>query len=190
MFVINLQIYHKDKSQQHKQPTWYLRLFWETTCRALTCTAFTAFLEESTKPFVIVPIKPGCTVVEVPSELSSDEGAFGDKRNPNPLVKREKVDFPAFPVGESSCVVAAGWEIFKLLAHEDIAEGDNLDDTSRGELSGPESAAAGVCMAAGGCTPGALRCGEVDESADSESIPQPRILTEIEDRSSRSQYKR
>lgn len=180
----------KIKSLQHKQPTWYLRLFWETTCRALTCTAFTALLEVSTNPFVILPIKPGCIVVEVPSELSSDEGAFGDKRKPKPLVKRAKVDFPAFPVGESSCVVANGWGIFKLLAHEDIAEGDNLDDTLGGELSSPESVAAGVFMAAGGCTSGALRGGKIDESADPKSIPQPQILTEIEDKCSMSKYKR
>jgi hypothetical protein len=75
-------------------------------------------------------------------------------------------------------VATNGWGIFKLLAHEDIPEGDNLDGASRGELSSPESVAAGVCMAAGGCLSEALG-GKVDESADSESIPQLQRFQQI-----------
>uniref|UniRef100_A0A0A9EWE9 Uncharacterized protein n=1 Tax=Arundo donax TaxID=35708 RepID=A0A0A9EWE9_ARUDO len=68
--------------------------------RALTCTAFTAFLEESTMPFVKEPKTPDCAVVGevLPSALSSCWATFGDRRNPRPLVKRAKV---FFPVGDS-----------------------------------------------------------------------------------------
>ena len=59
-------------------------------------------------PFVIVPRKPGCAAGEVPSELSLAGGDFGDERSPSPLVNRAKDDFPAFPVGESSCEAENG----------------------------------------------------------------------------------
>jgi len=84
----------------NKNSTWYLRLFWETTWRALTCTAFTAFLEVSTRPFVMLPNKLDCAAVSL--ELSSATGDFGDNLNPRLLVKRAKVDFPTFPLDESS----------------------------------------------------------------------------------------
>lgn len=103
-------------------------MFWETKCLALTDTTFTAFLEESTNPFVNVPIKLDCGAVEVPSEWSS-VGDFGDESIPNPLVKRAKVDFAAFPEFSSSWDPVNGWGIFKLLAHVDSLEGPSCVGT-------------------------------------------------------------
>lgn len=133
----------------------------------MTCTAFTALLDESTKPLVIDPIKPGCAAVEVPSELSSDWGDFGDERSPKPLVRRAKVDFPEFPVGESSCEPENGWGIFKLLAHDDIPVAEIFDRASLAELSVADS------VVGEGFTSEAFVRGEADESADPESILAP-----------------
>jgi hypothetical protein len=134
----------------------------------LTCTAFTAFLDVSTNPLVIVPNKPDCEVAEVPSGLSSAAGDFGDKRSPNPLVKRAKVDFPALPVGESSGEEVNGWGIFKLLAHDVMPAAESFDGASLAGFSGTGSAAA-AAAGGGGCVSGALTDGG-GVSADSESI--------------------
>ncbi|KAL4179605.1 hypothetical protein AMTRI_Chr13g120850 [Amborella trichopoda] len=88
--------------------------------RALTCTALTAFLEESTNPFVMDPKTPDCVIVgvvaEVPSEPSSAAKALGDVRN--------CVSSPS-----TGCV------ILRLLAHDDIADADNFDGFSFALLS-------------------------------------------------------
>lgn len=103
--------------------------------RAFTCTAFTALLDESTKPLVSDPRTPGWVVVEVPSALSSCRGDFGDKCNPKPLVKRANGDFPAFPGCESSWGDGCG--ILRLLAHEDMPEAENSDGACLAEVSCP-----------------------------------------------------
>lgn len=124
-------------------------------CLALTCTALTAFLDESTKPFVIVPKTPVCVEVEAEGLLafSSVAGAFGDKRRPIPLVKREKADFPGVPDPEASRDEGCG--IFKLFAHADIPEVDITDCPLRAVLSCPVVAvgppAGGAAVAAAGC---------------------------------------
>jgi len=101
--------------------------------RALTWTAFTALLDESINPFVKDPKTPGSVGVEVPSALSSCCWDLGDKRNPIPLVKRAKGDFPEFPGCRSSCT--DGFGILRFLAHEDMPEVDNMDDVSRTDVS-------------------------------------------------------
>lgn len=71
-----------------------------------------------------------CTTGEVPSvvALSSCTGDFGDERSPKPLVKCAKVDLPKLADCLSSCDSGCG--ILRLLAHEDIPEGDNIDGAS------------------------------------------------------------
>lgn len=91
---------------------------------------------------------PGCVVVEVLTTLSAGIGAAGDSRNPKPLVKREKVDFPPSPVCESSCVAAKGCGIFRFLAHDDIPEADNNGGESCVDLSCVATAGVGDSAAA------------------------------------------
>ena len=74
----------------------------ETACRAfLTCTALTAFLDVSTKPFVMVPMKPGC----------EEEVPFA------------KADFSVSLTSEN------GWESLKLLAQVEIPEAYSFEES-------------------------------------------------------------
>lgn len=131
---VSYQQYKKMKQNQwHISTTWYLRLFCETMCLAFTCTAFTAFKEESTIPLVRDPITPDCAGVEPLSALSADadEGIF----SPSPLARREKVNFSAFIVFESCCVCVN----FRLLAQADMAGVDGTEDEPCAELSFSET---------------------------------------------------
>lgn len=163
--------------------TWYLRLFWETTWRALTCTAFTALFEESTNPLVIDPTKLGWAGLEVPSGESLEAADFGDKFKPKPLVKRAKADFPAALSVVPSCEADCGWEIFKFLAHEVMPLGDSLDGASRVTLSIPVVAGAWGCTS-GGLVSEELTVGDVEESVEFGSM----IWLEIVSRTQQRHY--
>lgn len=104
-------------------------------------------------------------------ELSSDWGGFGDNRIAKLLVKRIKVDFPEFSVGDSSWEPENGCGIFKLLAQDDMPVGDSLGDVSSEELSCPETAEASpLGSLTDGKVEGSLLGGKEDVSADAESI--------------------
>lgn len=161
----NIRMSREYLSHQHIFFTWYLLLFWDTTCRALTCTAFTAFFEESTNPLVNVPNKL-VGDVDVPSTCSSvgDVGDLGDRRIPSPPVKRAKVDLGAFPDDCSSWDPVNGCGIFKFLAHDEMPEVEIFEGASSVDWTGADSTA--VDLAALDVVTGC----EFDTSADPESI--------------------
>lgn len=99
-------------------------------CLAFTCTAFTAVKEESTIPFVSDPITD-CVVSELLLELSVGKDIFEGTCSRNPLARREKVEVPTFPVCESCGICGS----FKLLAQEDMADVDSMEDEPCTELS-------------------------------------------------------
>lgn len=112
----------------------------------------------------MVPIKlDGGVVGEFPPELSSDWGDLGDKFNPKPPVKRERVDFPEFPDGDApdgSCDPTNGCEIFRFFAQLEIPEAENFEG-SRSEFSCAESVEFDIFLSAD------LRSGGVNELGDS-----------------------
>lgn len=112
----------------------------------------------------MVPNIPVDADGEVAPGLSSDWGDLGD--SPKPLVRREKVDFPEFPEGESSCGCdpVNGWGIFRFFAQVEIPEAENFDGASRSELVGDDSTGVGGLFSAD------LRSGAFVESEDSELI--------------------
>lgn len=97
-------------------------------------------------PFVKDPKTPDCAVVGevLPSVLSSCCAAFGDKRNPRPLVRREKV---FFPVGDSWLDEGCG--IFRFLAQEDKPEVENMDAGASRPATSFAGAAVGTEIEAG-----------------------------------------
>lgn len=107
---------------QHSLFTWYLRLFWETIWRAFTCTAFTALIDVSTKPFVKDSNTLDWAAAEVSPALSFDPKAFGP--NPKPLASRAKAELPAFPVRWSSGIGTVGWGNVTLATRWDDESAD------------------------------------------------------------------